>query len=76
MTSQAEDEWMRDKANGTLDDPTDPNWVVPDCSLCNKEASLAVMPKTYAIGILDNPPYPNAVFYCDDHYPNKHKSHK
>jgi len=67
----AREQWAMDKANGTLDDPMDPNWVAPNCSCCDKLASLALMPKSYAIGILDNPPYSNAVFYCEDHYPPK-----
>jgi hypothetical protein len=71
--SRESEEWAEQRRNGTLDDPIDPDWVVPNCSCCGKRASLAVMPKTYSIGSLEFPPYPNAVFYCIDHWPEKYK---
>jgi hypothetical protein len=73
MISAEEEQWASDKANGSLDDPIDPDWKPPQCSCCHKFASLAVMPRSYSIGTLDFPPYKDAVFYCMDHWPEKYR---
>lgn len=66
-------QWEIDKKNGNMDDLIYPDWVVPCCSLCKRQASLALMPSTYAAGTLSSSPCENAEFYCEDHCPEKYK---
>ena len=76
--SLEEERWISDRRNGTLDDPIDPSWEIPNCTCCSRLATVAIQPNGfYASGSLSlvAPYEEGTIYYCNDHSPrNKERS--